>query len=124
MNYALAQQNAQPRGDGVTITQFKDLVYPELARQLRVQGAVVVQAKLDDQGGVVDAVAISGPPMLVPSTLINIKNWRFKPNDSKSAVVVYHFIFIEGRCESHGSLFVLEPSNLATIIGCVPATNP
>lgn len=118
-NYGLAQ-NAPSKDNEVVVTEFHDLEYPALARQMRAQGAVVVQVKLDDQGGVTDATALSGSPFLVAPVEINIKKWRFRPNAKKSAVIVYNFIFIEGRCESHGSLFVLEPSNRATVIGCQP----
>ena len=107
----------------VRIVNFADLQYPSLAQQARVQGAAVVQVKLDDQGGVTDAVAISGSPLLTSPALNNVKKWRFRPNEHKSAIVVYNFIFLEGRCESHGSLFVLLPSNVATVIGCPPAVN-
>jgi TonB family protein len=123
-NCVRAQQNGVPKDDDVRVIDFEDLKYPMLAQQTRTQGAVVVQAKLDDQGGVIDAVAISGSPILVPPTLNNVKKWRFRPNAQKSAIIVYNFTFLEGRCESHGSLFVLQPSNLATVIGCAPAVNP
>lgn len=119
VNYGLAQ-NASSEDKEVVVTEFHDLAYPALARQMRAQGAVVVQVKLDDQGGVTDVTALSGSLFLVAPVELNIKKWRFRPNAKKSVVIVYNFIFIEGRCESHGSLFVLEPSNLATVIGCQP----
>ena len=119
LNYGLAQ-NAPSKGDEVVVTEFHDLEYPALARQMLAQGAVVAQVKLDDKGGVTEATALSGSPFLVAPVEINVRKWRFRPNAKKSAVIVYNFIFIEGRCESHGSLFVLEPSNLATVIGCRP----
>lgn len=120
----LSQRRGRADGDEVTVVKFKDLRYPALARAMRTQGAVVIQVKLDGDGSVTDAEAISGPPLLVPSAVNNIKQWQFRPNARKSAVIVYDFIFIEGRCESHGSLFVLQPSNLATVIGCAPAVEP
>jgi TonB family protein len=121
IHYARAQQNPGPKDNDIVVVEFKDLDYPAIARSMRIQGAVVVQATLDDQGGVTDAVAISGKSHLVLAALNNVKKWRFRPNARKSAVIVYNFVMLEGRCESHGSLFVLQGSNLATVIGCPPA---
>ena len=117
-------QNSPPKGDDVAIVEFKDLLYPIPAQIGRHQGSVVVQVKLDDHGKVSDATAILGHPYLAIAAVANVKQWRFRPNASESAIIVYNFIFIEGRCESHGSLFVLEPSNRATVIGCSAAVNP
>jgi TonB family protein len=122
INRLRAQQNGAPIDD-VTIVEFKDLDYPIPAQIGRLQGAVVVQVKLDDKGGVTDAALISGHPYLAFAALNNVKKWRFRPNVHRSAIVVYNFIFLEGRCESHSSLFVLQPSNVATVIACSAAVN-
>lgn len=53
-NCVRAQQNGVPKDDDVRVIGFEDLKYPMLAQQTRTQGAVVVQVKLDDQGGVID----------------------------------------------------------------------
>jgi TonB family protein len=71
------------------VVHFDDqLKYPALARQARIQGAVVVKVKLDAKGAVVDAAAISGSPMLIPNCLTNAKNWRFQPSSQKAAIMV------------------------------------
>ena len=120
---ASAQQGDVPKDDDLAVVDFKDMQYPIPAQIGHVQGAVVVQVKLDEHGGVSDAQAISGPVALALAAVNNVKKWRFRPNARKSAVIVYNFVFLEGRCESHGSLFVLQPSNLATVIGCSAAVN-
>jgi TonB family protein len=123
INCARAQQNETPKDDKILVLDFKDLAYPALAQQARIQGAVAVELKIDDNGKVTDAVAISGSPILAIPAVNNVRKWHFRPNPRKSVVIVYNFIFLEGRCESHGSLFVLQPSNLATVIACPPAVN-
>jgi len=100
-----------------------ELSYPALARSARIQGVVVVRAKLDSQGKVVDAVGVSGSELLLPSSLENVKKWRFEPNARKSTIVVYNFTIIEGRCSSYSSLFVLQGANLARVITCPPQAN-
>lgn len=122
--YSGLAQNASPAGEDIEIVEFKDLLYPIPAQIGHLQGSVVVEVKLDDSGKVTDAKAILGHPYLAIAAAANVKQWRFHPNARKSAVIVYNFIFIDGRCESHGSLFVLEPSNRATVIGCQAAINP
>jgi TonB family protein len=94
---------------------FESLTYPLAARLSRVQGAVVVRVKLNGEGSVVSAVAISGAKTLITECLSNSKKWRFQPNVNNAAVIVYQFK-IEGLCNlpcpSH---FNFLPPNLATI---------
>lgn len=54
-------------------------VYPELARQSNIQGAVVVAATIDECGHVVELNPISGPPELIPATLTAVKQWEYRP---------------------------------------------
>ena len=91
------------------------------SRQLgsqRIQGVVVVRVRLDDAGGVTDAVALSGADALVRDCLENVKKWRFEPNAQKSAVVIYKFGMPGGECKSAPSMFMLERPNFAKVIGC------
>jgi TonB family protein len=54
-------------------------IYPELARQARVEGTVRLHTVIDTDGRVIDVNYISGPPMLVQSAIDSVKQWRFKP---------------------------------------------
>ncbi|HET8922935.1 MAG TPA: energy transducer TonB [Candidatus Acidoferrum sp.] len=63
--------------------------YPPLARQARVQGQVLVDAILDEQGNVVDMKVVSGPPLLYQAALDALKTWKYEPtylNDQPIAV--------------------------------------
>ena len=53
--------------------------YPTLARAARVQGEVVLSAVIDTNGEIKNLQLISGHPMLVPSALTAVKQWRYKP---------------------------------------------
>ena len=53
--------------------------YPPLARQARVQGAVVLSATISKNGTVEGLNIVSGHPMLRQGVLETVKNWRYKP---------------------------------------------
>ena len=53
--------------------------YPPLARSARVQGEVVLSAVIDANGQIQNLQLVSGHPMLVPSALEAVKQWRYKP---------------------------------------------
>lgn len=53
--------------------------YPPLARQARVQGDVVLTAIIDVEGNIKNLQLVSGHPMLVPSAIEAVKQWRYKP---------------------------------------------
>jgi periplasmic protein TonB len=53
--------------------------YPPLARQARIQGAVVLQAEISKDGAIENLRLISGHPMLAPSAIEAVKQWRYKP---------------------------------------------
>ena len=52
---------------------------PPLARQARIQGTVVLQARDQQDGRIENLHVISGHPMLVPSALEAVKQWKYKP---------------------------------------------
>src|SRR5207249_5057442 len=53
--------------------------YPALARQVRVQGAVVLEATIDKDGTVRDLRVISGHPLLVEAAVKAVQQWKYKP---------------------------------------------
>jgi TonB family protein len=116
-----SQQEITINDEDVKLVSFEDLAYPPVARVTRIQGVVVVKAQLDDQGNVATAFAVSGSKALIPDCLSNAKKWKFKPNSSKSVVIVYEFRLGDGAChnDSH-SLFLLRHPNFASITSCDP----
>lgn len=53
--------------------------YPQGAQVLRVEGTVVLQARIDKQGKVTDLQPVSGPKQLVQAATDAVKQWRYKP---------------------------------------------
>jgi len=53
--------------------------YPPLARQMRVQGTVRLEAVINMDGTVKDVRVLSGPPLLVQAALDSVSQWRYQP---------------------------------------------
>ena len=53
--------------------------YPPLARAARVQGEVVLNAIISTNGEIQNLQLVSGHPMLVPSAITAVRQWRYKP---------------------------------------------
>jgi protein TonB len=72
--------------------------YPQMAKQVRVQGTVTVQVLIDEAGRVLSAKAMSGHPLLVPDSQRAALQARFSPTMINgqpvkvSGVITYNFI--------------------------------
>jgi protein TonB len=53
--------------------------YPPLARNVRIQGQVVLQAVISKQGIIENLRLLSGHPMLVPAAIEAVRQWRYRP---------------------------------------------
>ncbi len=69
---------SQGVSQGLLIHQVKP-AYPPLARQARIQGSVVLQAVIAKDGTIQNLHLVSGHPMLAPSAIEAVKQWRYKP---------------------------------------------
>ncbi len=54
--------------------------YPLLARQMKVQGSVILQALIGRDGLIQDLHVVSGPPILASAAQEAVKQWHFKPH--------------------------------------------
>lgn len=54
-------------------------VYPILARQARMQGAVVLRALIDREGRIEKLQALNGPAVLEQAAIEAVQQWRYKP---------------------------------------------
>jgi TonB family protein len=62
--------------------------YPRMAMLARIEGKVELQLTLQPATGeVLDALVVSGHPLLAPSAIDAAKQWRFKPNSIDSETV-------------------------------------
>lgn len=75
------------------IDQFPDPIsraepeYPGIAREARVEGTVFVQALVDTSGRVVSVRVIKSIPMLDRAALECVRQWRFKPAQSRGRLM-------------------------------------
>ena len=56
-----------------------DSSYPPLAPQMKVQGSVVLQARIGADGIIQEMRVLSGPPILVSAAREAVRQWQFKP---------------------------------------------
>jgi TonB family protein len=56
-----------------------DPSYPMLAKQMKVQGAVILEALISKNGSIQDIQVLSGPAILSEAAREAVKQWHFKP---------------------------------------------
>jgi len=126
LSFPQAEQNATVSDSEMTVSNFEEIGYPPLARQTRTQGIVVVRVRLDKDGKVADAVALSGSELLTEASIVNAKKWRFQPNAKLTAIVVYNFRMPRVVCnlKTAASFSVLQAPNFVDITGCEVPVQP
>ena len=64
--------------------------YPSVARQLKIQGSVELEAVVTESGAVEKVTIVSGNPVLTKSAADALKKWKFSPfrQDGKPVKVV------------------------------------
>lgn len=81
----VSQPHPPARPPRVSQMQLGDLIhkvipeYPIAAKQLRIQGAVVLQALVGKDGRVEHVQLISGPPLLVQPAMHAVEQWEYRP---------------------------------------------
>jgi TonB family protein len=53
--------------------------YPMLAKAMKVQGSVVLQALIGQEGSIQDLRVLSGPAILSTAAMDAVRQWRFRP---------------------------------------------
>jgi protein TonB len=83
-------------GGGVSkpeiITQVKP-AYPEVARKARLQGSVIVEAIIDEQGNVTNVRVLKGLPMGLDRSAVDaVQKWKFKPAQFQGRPVKVYYV--------------------------------
>jgi TonB family protein len=63
---------------GLILTKIAP-VYPALAKQARIQGAVILKVQISKSGDVEKVELFSGHPMLASAAIDAVKQWKYKP---------------------------------------------
>jgi len=66
-------------GTAERVTKSVKPDYPVLAKQMKVQGAVVLDAEIDRTGNIQQLQVLSGPSILATAAREAVRQWRFKP---------------------------------------------
>jgi TonB family protein len=66
-------------GTAERVTKSVKPDYPILAKQMKVQGAVVLEALIDRIGNIEELHVLSGPVILATAAREAVRQWRFKP---------------------------------------------
>ena len=53
--------------------------YPAMARQLRLEGVVELEAVINETGTVTEVNVVSGNPLLTKNAALALKRWKFAP---------------------------------------------
>jgi len=78
-------------------------VYPEIARQAQVEGIVILEAKTNVQGNVIEARVLRSIPILDQAAIDAVKQWKYEPLivDGKARKVIFtvtvRFMLKEGN---------------------------
>lgn len=62
--------------------------YPEIARQLHLEGKVKVQVTISPDGRVTDTKVIGGHPVLAQAAIEALKKWRFEPAPKETTEII------------------------------------
>jgi len=63
-------------------------IYPEIARRMKVAGAVSIEATVDAGGKVSDVKTVAGSRLLAPAAEDAVRKWSFEPGSGTSKVNV------------------------------------
>jgi len=61
--------------------------YPHEARDKHIQGAVILDLYISEEGNVTETTLVSGHPLLVPAAIDAVKQWTYKPYSVKGEPV-------------------------------------
>jgi protein TonB len=74
-----ARAQVQLSPSSAQVVSRVDPRYPLLAKQMKVQGAVILEALISKNGSIQDIQVLSGPAILSEAAREAVKQWHFKP---------------------------------------------
>jgi TonB family protein len=110
--------------------------YPGKARQARVEGIVILEAKIDEQGNVIDTRVLRSIPLLDQAAIDALMQWKYEPLqiDGKPRKVLFtvtvRFVLHEGTKEdaldkfAQGAVRAIKDIKPPKLVKEVPAVYP
>lgn len=71
------QESAREEGSRKVLSRVAP-VYPDLARRMKISGAVKIQAMVAPNGTVKDTNVVGGHPLLANAVIDAVRKWRFE----------------------------------------------
>ena len=65
--------------------------YPELAKKMRITGAVKLEIVISSAGTVDSVRPLGGHPLLIDSAVAAVKQWKYEPGAKQTEVVEIRF---------------------------------
>jgi protein TonB len=75
---------------GQRIIHRADPIYPAEAVKQKIEGEVMLETVIGEDGTVKDVHAVSGPDILRPAAVDAVKWWRFEPYDVNGHATPVH----------------------------------
>jgi TonB family protein len=66
-------------------------VYPELAKNMHLNGTVRVEVTVSEQGTVKTTKVVGGNPVLADAAVKAVQKWRFEPGPEETRVLAFDF---------------------------------
>jgi TonB family protein len=85
--FAVAQSAAAGNSDR-KVTARVAPTYPELAKRMRIQGVVKVEALVRPNGTVKSTRVIGGNPVLVEAAADAVSKWKFEPGSGETTELI------------------------------------
>jgi TonB family protein len=82
-----AERVQMSSGAAEVISHHVNPDYPLLARQMKVQGSVILEAMIGRDGTIQGLQVLTGPPILANAAEEAVRQWRFKPHYMGSEAV-------------------------------------
>ncbi len=83
---AIAQPSARK------VKRAAPVAYPEMARKIRLTGAVKLQLHVAADGKVTNVEVLGGHPILVNEAVTTVKGWEYEPEPGPTTeLVILHF---------------------------------
>jgi protein TonB len=103
--------------------KIKDVppVYPAVAQEARVQGVVIVEARIDESGSVSDTRTLRSIPLLDQAAIDAVKQWQYTPTLLNGAAVpVVMTVTVSFTLSAQVRLRVIMPDGTVTLLRVSP----